>query len=349
MSKRIKMGLIGCGAFGADFHVKFLTQTEDVQLLAICDINEEKLKETAEKYKISDYYTDYRELLKREDIEAVAVTCPDQLHCEISCAAMKSGKHVICEKPMALTVEDCCKMVETQKETGKKLMIGQSSRLTPGFVEAKRLVDAGVIGELFFVESEYTHDYEHVTGMDTWRADPLRHVVLGGACHAVDLLRWVAGNPYEVTAYSNKKMIKNLPTDDCTIAILRFPNDVIGKLFVSSGCKSPYSMATRFFGTKGTIVVNNTDPYITVHRGKVNTGMTVLDGAYDKDFENEVHIKYPVAVNNHNIGDEHRLFIDALLKDEPVPTGGDEGMATVVACRAIIQSADEKRTVTIEY
>lgn len=343
------MGLIGCGAFGADHHVKALVANDNVELLAICDINEDVVHTTAEKYKIEKYYTDYNDLLKISDIEAIAVTCPDQLHCKISCDAMKAGKHVLCEKPMALTVEDCKKMVDTQKKTGKKLMIGQSSRLTPAFAEAKRLVDEGVIGELFFVESEYAHDYAHVTGMDTWRADPLRHVVLGGACHAVDLLRWIAGNPYEVTAYSNKKMITNLPTDDCTIAILRFPNDVIGKLFVSSGCKSPYSMATRLFGTKGTIVVNNTDSYITVHRGKINEGSTILDGAYKADYENEVHIRYPVAVNNHNIGDEHKLFINSLLNDTPVSTGGDEGMATVIACRAIIESADNRQTVKITY
>lgn len=349
MRRKIKMGLIGCGEFGSTSHAKALSQTETVELLAVCDILEDAAKKTAEQYKIPAYYTDYNELLKREDIEAVAVTCPDQLHCEISCAAMRAGKHVLCEKPMALSIEDCKTMVEVQKETGMKLMIGQSSRLTPGFKEAKRLVDAGVIGELFFVESEYAHDYSHVSGMNTWRADPLRHVVLGGACHAVDLLRWIAGNPYETTAYSNKKNITNLPTDDCTIAILKFPNNVIGKLFVSSGCKSPYSMATRLFGTKGTIVVNNTDSFITVHRGKINEGMSVLDGAYEKDYENEVHVRYPVPVNNHNIADEHKLFIDSLLNDTPVPTGGDEGMATVIACRAIIQSADENRTVQITY
>jgi len=349
MNKKIKIGLIGCGAFGEGAHLSYLTKADNAEVVAICDINEKALMEASEKYGVKDGYTDYTQLLDRNDIEAVAIASPDQLHCEIACAAMKKGKHVMCEKPMALTVEDCTEMIEVQKETGKKLMIGQISRLTPGFAEAKRLVDEGVIGELFFVESEYAHDYSHVSGMDSWRADPLRHVVLGGACHAVDLLRWIAGNPYEVTAYSNKKMIKALPTDDCTIAIMRFPNNVIGKLFASSGCKGPYSMATRLMGTKGTIIINNTDPYITVYRGQVNTDSKLLDGAYTGEYNNEVQIRYPVELSNHNISKEYQMFLDSLLFDKPLLADGNEGLATVRACRAIIQSADENRTISINY
>ena len=88
--------------------------------------------------------------------------------------------------------------------------------------------------------------------------------MVGGACHAIDLLRWIAGNPTETTAYSTKKVIMDLPTDDTVEAIFKFPGNVIGRVLASSGTKRPYTMRTEIFGTKGTILVDNTDGLITV-------------------------------------------------------------------------------------
>lgn len=84
----------------------------------------------------------------------------------------------------------------------------------------------------------------------------------------MDFARWIAGDPYEVMAYSNHKMLKNFPTDDCTVAIMRFPNDVIGKVFVSTGCKRDYTMRSVFYGSKGTIITDNTSPHMTVFNGE---------------------------------------------------------------------------------
>ena len=211
------------------------------------------------------------------------------------------------------------------------------------------MLDEGVIGELFYVESEYAHDYSTFTDKTTWRADPLRHIVIGGACHAIDLLRWIAGNPSETTAYSNKKILTDLPTDDCVIAIFRFPNDVIGKVFTSSGCKRPYTMRTQLFGTKGTILVNNTDAFITVYRNHIVEGSEILDGVLDRQNDNEIEIKYPLALDNHNVTGEHTAFINAILDGTDVATNGYEGMATVKVCRAVIEAADTRKTVKIEY
>ena len=120
-------------------------------------------------------------------------------------------------------------------------------------------------------------------------------------------------------------------------------------MFTSSGCKRPYTMRTMLYGTKGTIVVDNTDNFITVHRERIVPGEKILDGAFGRDQENEVHVRYPISVDNHNVTGEHNEFINAILTDTPVPTNGREGMATVKVCRAVIESADNGRTVQIEY
>ena len=155
--------------------------------------------------------------------------------------------------------EDCQAMINASRNTDRKLMIGQICRFTPGFMRAKQLIDNGEIGELFFVESEYAHDYSKIPGtFSNWRLDPPprfsgRRLSRRRPC-PLD-----RRNPYEVAAFANKKMLTDWPTDDCTIAIMKFPNDVIGKVFVSIGCKRNYTMRSVFYGSKGTIIVDNTN------------------------------------------------------------------------------------------
>ena len=333
--KKVKYGIIGCGM--GKSHMAGLKQNNDAELAAICDINPEILKTCSELYPEAKACSDYREVLACPDVDAVVVAVPDQQHREISLAALDAGKHVLCEKPMALTLDDCRAMVEASRKTDRKFMIGQICRFTPGFIRAKELIDAGEIGELFFVESEYAHDYSKIPGKgNNWRLDPLRHGFLGGGCHAVDLLRWIAGNPYEVAAFANKKMLVDWPTDDCTIAIMKFPNDVIGKVFVSTGCKRNYTMRSVFYGSKGTIITDNTNPQMTVFKTDASCGFTTP-------------MLYPVSIKNHNTQGELASFTEAILQDKPVATDAFQGACTVAAALAAVRSSKSGQIEKISY
>jgi predicted dehydrogenase len=248
---------------------------------------------------------------------------------------------------MALTLEECNSMIEASVRTGKKLMIGQICRYTPGFMLAKGMIVKGEIGELFFVESEYAHDYANITGVGNWRLDPvrLRHPFLGGGCHAVDLLRWIAGNPYEVAAYSSRKMLKNWPMDDCLISIMKFPGDVLGKVFMSAGCKRNYTMRSAFYGSKGTIIVDNTSPYLTLYKQK----LFERDRMFEKVEDQAIALTYPVSIDNHNTAGEINELVDIILHDKPVVTDGIQGASTVAVCLAAIDSAAAGCPVEIKY
>lgn len=203
-------------------------------------------------------------------IDAVIIASPDQNHRQMILDSLNAGKHILCEKPLALTREDCGAIVEAVKKSDKKFMVGQICRYTPGFKQAKEIIESGAIGELTFVESEYAHDYSHIYAAGSWRSDPVRNGVVGGGCHAVDLLRWIAGDPEEVMAYGTHKTFADVtPYDDTHIAVLKFPNGVIGKVFVSISCKRDYTMRSVFYGTNGTIIVDNTSPTMTVFKQDV--------------------------------------------------------------------------------
>src|SRR5690606_12125506 len=124
-------------------------------MVAFCDIEENRAREAAAKYGAegSAVYTDYRELLKDSSIDIVHVCTPNDSHAEISIAALESGKHVMCEKPMAKTAADARRMVEAAKRTGKKLTIGYNNRYRPDSMYLQQICSEGELGEIYFAKA----------------------------------------------------------------------------------------------------------------------------------------------------------------------------------------------------
>ncbi|MBQ8183456.1 MAG: Gfo/Idh/MocA family oxidoreductase [Clostridia bacterium] len=306
------------------------------EIAAICDCNEETLRAAGEKYGIPEekWVTDYMDIVNNKDINVVSVAIPDQDHKKVACDLLRAGKHVLCEKPLALTREDIEEIVKVADESGCKFMVGQICRFTPAFEKAKELIESGTIGEVYFAESEYAHDY--MAFLKGWRADPARHGVVGGGCHAVDLLRWLVGDPEEVFAYGTHKLLPQVDYDDATIAIMKFRENVAGKVFVSTGCKRDYTMRTVIYGTKGTIICDNTSPTMTLF-------VVGEDGlAHDPQI-------IDIEVNNHNAVKEFSVFADAIVNDKPVATDAREGAKTVEVCLAIVESAKTGKIVKPNY
>ena len=329
--KKVRFAVVGVQGLGRA-HVRGIRDNSDVaELVAICDNNEEILKERANDFGMPEdkCYLDFYEMLKVGGFDCVILATPDYVHREHAVAACEAGYHVLCEKPLAQTIEDCEAMVAAAEKSGVKFMTGQVCRKAPGFVKAKELVTEGKIGELFFVESEYAHDYQFMT--KAWRWDPvnLRYSIIGGGCHAIDLLRWIAGDPEKVMALANRKVLKDWPVDDATIAIMQFPNNVIGKIYCGIGVKRDYTMRTCLYGTKGTIICDNTSPTIKLYQHCVT--------------DNGEH-KYPaeeiaVDINNHNVGAEIRDMCMAILNDTEPECTVYEGTNTVAVGIAAVESA----------
>ena len=335
---KLNIAVIGCSGMAAG-HMKGVVANENACLYAICDTAPERLEKRKEQFGVEIAVSDYMELVNDPNVDAAVIVTPDQLHLEMTVAFLKAGKDVLCEKPMALNVAECEEMMRVEKETGRKLMIGQVCRCTPAFVQAKELIDAGRIGELFFVESEYAHDYSRIGGYNNWRITPERHGFIGGGCHAVDLLRWIAGNPTEVSAYSTHKCLTEWPVDDATIAIYKFPNNVAGKVFASIGCKRNYTMRSVFYGTKGTIICDNTSPTMQLFEN--------ADPESADDFTKPQELE--VNINNHNVTEEIRVFVDALLSDDAMPISSMEGASTIAVACATVEAAAKGTPVQITY
>ena len=345
MSRKIKLGVIGAGGF-AGRHLEGIHLARNSESVAVCDVDLERARARAEEFNLPYYYGSIDELLANPEVEAVTIVTNDQTHREATVKALHAGKHVLCEKPMALSKEDCKAMIAAQKETGNILMVGQIGRYTEAFNKAVEIVNSGEIGELFCVESEYAHDYSHIGGAGGWRVTPERHAIIGGGCHAVDLMRRIAGNPIEVFAYANHKVLKDWPVDDCTIAVMKFPNNVIGRVLCSIGCKRKYTMRTVIYGSLGTLIVDPQQPYITMYRDRFTDDKFITDRSQTQQ---TMGIEIRADINDHNFNAEVEDFCNAIITGKLVDCTGEEGAITVAACMAIVESAAKGEKVTIEY
>ena len=345
MDRVVRLGIIGAGNF-SNRHLTDLQDVKNAKVVAICDVVKENADKQAEKYGIESVYYNHHDLLAREDIDAVTLPLPDQVHREITVDALKAGKHVLCEKPMALSLDDCKAMVKAAKETGKQLMVGQIGRYTPAFLKAKQILEDGLLGELFFIESEYAHDYSKIGGQGGWRITPEREPVVGGGCHAVDLVRMIAGNPEEVFAYANNKSLVGWPIHDCSVAIMKFPSGVIGKVMTSTGCKREYTMRTVLYGTKGTLIFDNKSATMQLFMEKFMPG--------ESDYflglsQQKIAMEIPVEINNHNFRGEVTDFCNCIYEGKPVVSSGAEGACTASVCFAIVESFKTGEKVKVDY
>jgi len=154
MPNPIRIGIIGCGQI-AQKHFKEYAKlpSSDVKVVAAADINEACARASAEEYRVEHVYTDFRKLLDRDDIDAVDVCLHNNFHRPMTEAALRAGKHVYCEKPMAGSYRDAAAMLETARQTGKKLSIQLSTLFEDATRAAKELIDAGELGELYFARS----------------------------------------------------------------------------------------------------------------------------------------------------------------------------------------------------
>lgn len=326
MEKKLKVGVIGLRMGGA--WAKAAKDLPEAELRLVYDKDVEHMARQAKAFDAPAAGSE-KEFFAA-DLDIAVIATPDHLHVEQSLKAMDNGMNAICEKPLAPTVADCRKIIAKVEATGKAFMTGQVCRYTPAFQTAKQLVTDGEIGELAFIESEYAHDYSKSPGIDNWRRDPAikRQGFIGGGCHALDLIRWIAGDPEEVFCYTNRKFLPDWPADDTGVAIYKFASGLIGKVFVSIGIKSKYTMRTVIYGTQGTIICDNTSPTLKLYKA------TYRDVSKSQEFW-----EIPVKVDNHNVTSELKEFIERLNRGEKVPTDVYEGARTVAFGEAALTSA----------
>ena len=252
---RIGIGVIGCGTVAGYGHLPATVSVPLVELKAVADINRERVRKVAEKYGV-EAYTDYRGLLKRKDIEAVIVATPTFTHAQIVVDAAKQGKHVLCEKPIAMTLEEADKMIKTAEDYGIKLAIGFTRRSSNSFIKIKELLDKGIIGNLVYIKqvSDWCGPIWAGHERYKWMINKGGGPLIDSAVHDFDLLRWYSGSEAERVYAGGRYLKKNIVYPDHVNVIVTMKNGVIGYIEHSWGYWKASHTVFHVVGEKGVII-----------------------------------------------------------------------------------------------
>jgi predicted dehydrogenase len=253
----VRLGLIGAGWIGSH-HGHNIVSNAHAELVAICDSRAENAEAlNCKEGAGAAVYTNCQQMLARDDIDAVVIASPNALHAEHAVSAAEAGKHIYLEKPMAITLDDCRRVVRAIGKAGVKCDMGYHRRLNPLYQHAKRLAQEGKLGDIVAAESDYVH---HVPGdLDIWEwlgdesiAGSLIHA---GTGHNIDLLRFYCGEVAEVACFKDVRMPRKVrvQTEDLAVIILRFQSGVLARLLLLVGPIAPFTFSLRLFGTRGTV------------------------------------------------------------------------------------------------
>ncbi len=256
--KELKLGVAGLG------HGRTLLQANTaagnhlrLRVTAVCDTDGERARAAAERYGVPFATTDYAELAARPELDVIGIYTPGPLHAPQILAALDAGKHVMVTKSMVYTMAEAEQVVAAVERTGRVLLVSQSLRGRFDFMEAKRACDAGEIGEPYLAESHYIHDLRPVYDYSPWRVQMPQDLILGGACHPIDLLRWFMGDIAEVHCYGQRSgLAPEYPREDNFVINVRFASGRIGRIANYLGVVEPPGEVMNeltVYGTKGVL------------------------------------------------------------------------------------------------
>lgn len=334
-----KFGLIGCGGI-ADFHAEALRRIEDARLTYVSSRNEAKAQAVGEREGCA-WTTDYRALLQSSEVDIVTVTTSSGSHFPIGMEVLKAGKHLLLEKPMAMTNQETESLIQTARKMGLTLGVVSQRRFEDQHLAVKKALAQGAIGQLLLAEVflPFYRTQDYYDSAD-WRGTVAEDggALMNQGIHSLDLLLWFAGEietVYGKTATQTHRM----EAEDLGLAIVQFKNGAFGTIMASTSIRPGFSACLNLYGEKGTIKLEGTS--ITLWE---------VPGISAPKFERTA--AYGAAANPLNIvSDYHRNqimdFIDALDAGRAPLVTGEDGARAVRLVNAIYES--NAKGVPVQY
>ena len=261
MTETLQFGMVGCGVIGPT-HAEAIASLPDAQLAAVTDINPARAQKLAAPYGATPY-TDLQEMLNRERLDVVIVCTPSGMHREHACQVMRTGRHVIVEKPMEISLAAIDEMLRVQQETGVKLAVISQHRFDPASRQVHDLLEEKVFGRLvlgnvivpWWRSQAY---YDSGAWRGTWELDG-GGVLMNQTIHSIDLLQWFMGPVKSIYAYTGT-LAHRMETEDVAVAVLRFASGALGAIAATTGAYPGVTTRVEVFGDKGSAVIENDNP-----------------------------------------------------------------------------------------
>ena len=273
MSEPLRFGLVGCGVIGP-IHAEALAALPDALLVAAADLDIERAQRLTAQYGGTPYH-DLQSMLQRERLDVVIVCTPSGLHGEHACQVMRSGRHVIVEKPMEIRREALDEMQRVQQETGVKMAVISQHRFDPACQQVRQLVDEQAFGRLVLGNAlipwwRSQAYYDSGAWRGTWKLDG-GGVLMNQSIHSIDLLQWLMGPIKSVMAYTGT-LAHRMETEDVAVAALRFASGALGVIAATTGAYPGVTTRIEIFGNQGSAIIEN-DELSFLHLARDDKGV----------------------------------------------------------------------------
>jgi predicted dehydrogenase len=379
-TRQIRIGIVGVGGIAQNQHIPgYLRRCQDVEIVALCDIDEDKLKSVGARYGVPRLTTDYRELVRMEDLDAVDICTLPDMHHPVAMAAIERGKHVFCEKPLALTYPLATQMYKVAEAAGVKTGVGFTHRMTPAARLAQRMISSGALGDIYHVIAIYAMGGAHFEELPMTRRRT-RAVNGGGplfelGSHMVDMVRWWLGQEIVAVCAQTRTFVRQrrwpgspefgeVDVEDASVFMADLEGGSMG-LFINSSVFTArnFDQRVEVYGSRGAILYDQGRPYeLRACVGKEMmepcAGYGIYSPAWGLYRDEE---PYPVIPVPQDLLDGRAApwerpptqtltphFVAALRgQDAPLLPTFYEGMKVQEVLDAVLLSAEERRWVTL--
>lgn len=332
----LRIGLVGAGLIARRSHLPAFAALDRARVTAVASGRVESAQSASDEFSIDRVYGSWQELVADPEIDAVDICAVNSLHAPIAIAAARAGKHVLVEKPMAISLPEADEMISAAGEAGVILMVAHNLRFAPVFGELKRLVDKEVIGPVHSVRAAFMH-----AGPDeSWGATSdwfwLEDTAGGGAVldlgiHMIDLLRWIIDRPVLEVSAMVSRMTKPTFAEDNAIVIMRFAGDVLASVQTSWTARPFPDNQVVVQGEQGRIIVGRTaaEPIVVYRQGA-----------------GEIEKEAPEVPTDSRYGNLFEHFVETALNGSAPLVSGRDGRDSLAVALAAYESARSLRSVS---
>ena len=347
MKTAIGIGIISFAHGHANAYCNRMQTFDDVKLVTCWDDNAERGEAAATQFGMN-YSPHLEDVIHHPQIDAVIVTCETNRHAEMVEAAAAAGKHILCQKPMALTLADCDRIEAAVQKAGVKFMMGYQMRRDPANIEMKRLINSGVLGKIGVLRRRHCinalFSEAFVTGTSRWHIEPEKNMgmFMDDASHATDFIHWMLGKPTSVIAEIDN-ILTDVAPDDTGLAVYRFPSGAMAILLNTSVTLAGEN-TTEIYGDDGVVIQNYGDaPSCNMPRPADAVALKL----YTREAPAWKDLGIPIP-NSHGerIAAVPRPFIDCLKNDTEPDVTVEDGRVSVEMVLGAYQSAREGKRVT---
>ncbi len=333
---KTRIAVIGLGSVAQLVHLPNLMKIKNAEVTAVAEINKNRLHSVADKYEIKKRFSNYTDLIRSNEVDAVIISTPTHLHKQMAIDCLNAGKDVLVEKPLARNSDEGKEIIECAKKNSRKLMIGMNLRYRPDCMLIRSLIDAGEIGDPFYIKCGWIRKQSSSEKWFSKREEAGGGVILDLGVNLIDLALWLADYPKATSVSTKNFHHRSKKLEDTSISFIRCEKEVTISIEASWSLTEEKDLFyANVYGTKGTIGANPFKLIKVYDEEHIDLGTTHTDSpteAFKKSYLNEL-----------------KSFIGAIRGLNPVFSSGNEALQMLKITESMYESAEKNQEIKLSF